>query len=232
MLRRIGVLLVVVLAVASVAEVASAHRVRFGGSLTVNFQSATNVFKGRVSSSRDACERGRTVSVYRVVEGPDQRVAWDRTDSAGRWSVVHVAQAGTYYAKTGAKDIGPGAHRHICRALSTSTFDIPPRCGNGFVEAEAGEQCDDGNTINNDGCNNSCQTPVCGNSIVELGEECDDGNTTNGDGCSSACTVEGLAAHVAAKEPGEGPKSACARLRESLSVKSALRPASASRLVS
>lgn len=44
-------------------------------------------------------------------------------------------------------------------------------CGNGTVDA--GEQCDDGNTINTDACSNACTTnPICGNNIVEAGETC------------------------------------------------------------
>jgi cysteine-rich repeat protein len=36
--------------------------------------------------------------------------------------------------------------------------DCPARCGNGVVEAP--EQCDDGNQIDNDGCNNACMTQI------------------------------------------------------------------------
>ena len=75
-------------------------------------------------------------------------------------------------------------------------------CGNGIVEI--GEQCDDGNSVNGDGCTNSCTiqsgficygtpsicTPsaVCGNGIVEPGEVCDDGNLINNDRCDNTCT--------------------------------------------
>jgi cysteine-rich repeat protein len=65
-------------------------------------------------------------------------------------------------------------------------------CGNGIVEP--GEECDDGNTVNWDGCSSTCvcepPPPVCGNGIVESGEQCDDGNTVNWDGCSSTCVCE------------------------------------------
>jgi cysteine-rich repeat protein len=76
-----------------------------------------------------------------------------------------------------------------------------PVCGNGKLEA--GEQCDDGNTKNGDGCSASCmiETSVCGNSKIEAGEECDDGNTTAGDGCSASCQYEGHAC-VPRKTPG------------------------------
>ncbi len=67
-------------------------------------------------------------------------------------------------------------------------------CGNDTVEV--GEQCDDGNLVNGDGCSNLCtfeesqEEPICGNNITEIGEQCDDGNLTNGDGCSVSCKVE------------------------------------------
>jgi len=72
---------------------------------------------------------------------------------------------------------------------------------------EGAEECDDGNTKQNDGCSRFCViesgyectgepsvcTPieVCGNSSIEGAEECDDGDTSNGDGCSSICEIEG-----------------------------------------
>ena len=65
-------------------------------------------------------------------------------------------------------------------------------CGNGFLET--GEQCDDGNNVNGDGCTANCLlegiTGVCGNSVLETGEQCEDGNNVNGDGCSSTCQNE------------------------------------------
>jgi fibro-slime domain-containing protein len=82
--------------------------------------------------------------------------------------------------------------------------DAPAVCGDGQIEA--GEQCDDGNTMSNDGCSATCQlepgyrciTPgvpctriwVCGNGTVDPGETCDDGNAASGDGCSSTCQLE------------------------------------------
>lgn len=65
-------------------------------------------------------------------------------------------------------------------------------CGNGIIDN--GEQCDDGNITDGDGCSATCQTEiptqVCGNGTVESGEQCDDGNILNGDGCSATCQTE------------------------------------------
>ncbi len=58
-------------------------------------------------------------------------------------------------------------------------------CGNG--KKEGVEQCDDGNTNNNDSCSNACRNPLCGNGIREGVEQCDDGNQINTDACNNIC---------------------------------------------
>ncbi len=66
-----------------------------------------------------------------------------------------------------------------------------PFCGSGA--RGAGEDCDDGNTANGDGCDSTCtiegQAP-CGDGLIWFGEECDDGGAVGGDGCNSTCQVE------------------------------------------
>ena len=64
-------------------------------------------------------------------------------------------------------------------------------CGNGLLEP--GEQCDDGNTINSDGCTNDCTARQrAATASSSRGEQCDDGNTINGDGCDNDCTLPRL----------------------------------------
>jgi len=63
-------------------------------------------------------------------------------------------------------------------------------CGDGQTRGGGIEACDDGDTVNGNGCDNNCTNTGCGNGIKTAGEACDDGNTTNGDGCSSTCTLE------------------------------------------
>lgn len=75
-------------------------------------------------------------------------------------------------------------------------------CGNGIVETD--EQCDDGNDLNEDGCDINCYIeqaiptcpnpivtpePECWNGIVEWDEWCDDCNTDEFDGCESTCVL-------------------------------------------
>jgi cysteine-rich repeat protein len=75
---------------------------------------------------------------------------------------------------------------------SLSTCGVNSRvCGNGTLDFN--EQCDDGNTRNNDGCSSFCTREaiaLCGNNLLDAGEECDDGNRVDHDGCSGLCFLE------------------------------------------
>ncbi|HWO19776.1 MAG TPA: DUF4215 domain-containing protein [Kofleriaceae bacterium] len=59
-------------------------------------------------------------------------------------------------------------------------------CGDGILQ-RPGEECDDGNTQDGDGCDSNCKATRCGNGIVTAGEACDDGNTRDGDECRGDC---------------------------------------------
>ncbi len=60
-------------------------------------------------------------------------------------------------------------------------------CGNGNVDQ--GEECDDGNTMDGDGCSSKCILEGCGDGVVDEGEECDDGNSVDNDECTNACNL-------------------------------------------
>ena len=61
-------------------------------------------------------------------------------------------------------------------------------CGNGTIDI--GEDCDDGNAVDGDGCDSNCTPTACGNGVLTAAEECDDGNSIDGDGCSAVCIIE------------------------------------------
>jgi len=77
-------------------------------------------------------------------------------------------------------------------------------CGNGIVQVQAGETCDDSNAASGDGCSPACQiepgfscdgspsicSTTCGDGLVGGAEMCDDSNINNGDGCTAACQTE------------------------------------------
>ncbi len=115
-------------------------------------------------------------------------------------------------AVVGCKDRS-GATVDLAGCLAAATYSsrltftadrviVRPACGDGQVAG--GEQCDDGNRGDGDGCSSTCTvetgflclgapsvcTATCGDGMVAGVEACDDGNGTGGDGCSAACQVE------------------------------------------
>ena len=73
---------------------------------------------------------------------------------------------------------------------ATTCNNTPPGaiCGNGIIEDA--EACDDGNTINGDGCESDCTVavgPDCGDGVLDAGEQCDDANQSNTDACTNDC---------------------------------------------
>ncbi len=73
-------------------------------------------------------------------------------------------------------------------AIVSSSVGLPSQviaCGNGKIDG--GEQCDDGNMINEDACANNCRIAVCGDQILQIWEQCDDGNRIDADACSNTC---------------------------------------------
>ena len=68
-----------------------------------------------------------------------------------------------------------------------AAMTAPARCGDGVIYAGV-EECDDGNTADNDACRNDCTPARCGDGIIQAGvEECDDGNADDTDACLSSC---------------------------------------------
>ena len=79
----------------------------------------------------------------------------------------------------GASNGAPGS---TCNQDCTSYLPI---CGDGIIN-QPGEQCDDGNTDNTDGCLNTCQLPTCGDGFIWTGHELCDDNGLNGQVCTPA----------------------------------------------
>jgi len=116
--------------------------------------------------------------------GPDEKLTYT------------AMQPGTYYVVIDSYD-DTEVGTYVFRVSATDSL-----CGNGAIAAA--EVCDDGNTVNNDGCSASCDVEAgyactgmpsvcgsaCGNGALDTGEECDDDNTTGGDRCSPTCTLE------------------------------------------
>ena len=117
----------------------------------------------------------------------------------------------TYQGRLGIETGCPGILAADTNNYLTFTADdcrIP--CGDGIRHIVAGEECDDGNIINGDGCTSDCRIetgytcptvgwpqilltpcrPICGDGLRLGDEECDDNNNMAGDGCGADCKVE------------------------------------------
>ena len=75
-------------------------------------------------------------------------------------------------------------------------LELVSRCdADGLVEQ--GEECDDGNDVDEDACTNACRNASCGDGFRRLDleegaigyEACDDGNESNDDGCTNGCEL-------------------------------------------
>ncbi len=102
-------------------------------------------------------------------------------------------------------DIDVAASNHTGAAecpQGSFLYSVIGSCGDAILDAD--ETCDDGNTVDGDGCDSTCTTEagwscpaggttcdeICGDALIVGAEECDDGNTVDGDGCDSTCDLE------------------------------------------
>jgi len=138
--------------------------------------------------------------------------AWDLGDDVGAQSDMSEADSGSTDAATSDAAVTP----------DTGTPDLgdagTAECGNRIVEP--GEDCDDGNTSQDDECLNDC-TYACGDGIVNMSEICDTGiaageagacptSCDDGDSCTTGslqgtgCIAECVYGQIAACLNGDG----------------------------
>ena len=96
-------------------------------------------------------------------------------------------------AGIGCSDVCTIETGYTCKGSVGVASVCTPICGDGIILI--GEDCDDLNTKDLDGCSSTCQiedlsTDRCGDGEKSNDEECDDGNTEDGDGCSKLCKLE------------------------------------------
>jgi hypothetical protein len=117
----LALVLLVPLLVAT-ATIASAHNASFNSSVSIDYD-GTN-FEGRVQSERDRCERGRTVSVFKVLDGPDRLIGTDETNDNGFYSVPKAGAQGRFYAQVAQEVFGGYGHRHVCQGDTSGTIRV------------------------------------------------------------------------------------------------------------
>ncbi len=81
-----------------------------------------------------------------------------------------------------------GAIRVVGAAVDIGVDELT--CGDGVQNV--GEECDDGDLVNGDGCDENCTVTACGNGVVTpgTGEACDDDNVAAGDCGGATCAFE------------------------------------------
>ncbi|MDX9727096.1 MAG: LamG-like jellyroll fold domain-containing protein, partial [Bacteroidales bacterium] len=94
----------------------------------------------------------------------------------------------------------------ICNEICSEEILNVPYCGDGTkdIHTDSTEECDDGNTIDNDGCVTGCKLPFCGDGFIfntgpGANETCDDGSLngayanqcTPGPCCNETCDGDG-----------------------------------------
>jgi cysteine-rich repeat protein len=114
----------------------------------------------------DGCDNDCTWSCEGVADCDDLELC----DGSETCDAAHICQDGAPAADgTPCTDASGG--EGVCRGGRCTN----PECGNGSVNAMTGEECDDGNLIPGDGCENDC-TWTC-----ETANECDDGLVCDGE---------------------------------------------------
>ncbi len=141
------------------------------------------------------------------------------------------SQGGSQFGFATGGSLNSGTGTNACKADGGPCYkvvDAGPYCGDGIIQPDLGETCDDGNRIGGDGCSGICKiepnwicstpgqpctsTIICGNGVRQTGEGCDDGNTTPGDGCDASCNVES-GWYCAGSDPNDpSSKSQCQKL--------------------
>jgi cysteine-rich repeat protein len=127
-------------------------------------------------TGEELCGNGSVDTDEECDNGPDNG------DDQACTSACQEAICGDGLVLAGVEDCDTGVESADCDADCTA-----PACGDGIINALAGETCDDGNLENNDDCTDQCLLATCGDGIVNAGEECDDGNVAPDDDCTPDC---------------------------------------------
>ena len=108
------------------AGTSAAHTTGYPSATSYGYAETPDQVFGQVSSPNEDCRRGRRVKLFMKRAGADPLRASTRTDAVGLWEFErNLAEGKKYYAVVLKKDIGPGAHRHICRAYETTALTFP-----------------------------------------------------------------------------------------------------------
>jgi cysteine-rich repeat protein len=111
---------------------------------------------------------------------------------------------GETIGETPGETVGETPGETIGETPGETPLDYVPFCGDGFITGS--EECDDGDALPSDGCDEDClveegwvcdgepsvcrDVSDCGDGAIEGAEACDDGNVLSHDGCDAVCQAE------------------------------------------
>lgn len=113
--RIIGIATGALLIAGLMAPTVGAHERTFDSNVTIRLDG--NVFKGAVGNPRAECQRGRTVTVFKIRRnGNLRRVGSDRTNANGNWFVPteDPRPEGRFFARGRPESFGRYRHLHRC----------------------------------------------------------------------------------------------------------------------
>ena len=136
------------------------------------------------SDGRGGCPGDTQVRIYRRnVDGAREMIEFNDDEGEGLCSLISTTLQPDTYEIVVEGFLGASLDQY------TLSIRLSGPCGDGSLDL--GEECDDENDINGDGCSAECTLEsICGDFILESPEECDDGNLTSNDGCDTLCTSE------------------------------------------
>ncbi len=95
---------------------AAAERLEVASRVTL---AQADPFHGKILSKKAACERGRTVEVYRVDPGPDGLYDRTRSDAQGRWAIPAGLPNGKFYAIAKQRSVDAPGKTLVCRRAAS-----------------------------------------------------------------------------------------------------------------
>lgn len=143
--------------------------------------------------------RGRLLGFDGAFDGPDQLLESATYGAQTTVALPARTEAAVLIAWADSGNVAPDVAAPAIRGRWLRFA----RCGDGRTDEAQGEACDDGNTVDGDGCTAACVVEGCGDGTVQAGEVCDDG-AANGFGgpCLPDCTPAGCGDGI--RQAGEG----------------------------
>ncbi len=112
------------LSVLAIGGTALAHEVTHDSTITLRY--ANDEFAGKVTSTHDKCEEGRTVKIFRVEGDEKTLVEKGTTDEDGFYSIAHEdAAEGEYFARVTREVLrDTNKHTHVCAPDRSRTISV------------------------------------------------------------------------------------------------------------